>query len=239
LKYPNVTISTNSLKSLADLRRLVSRNENIHGDVEKLIKYTPNYYPEKFETSFKKVQNTEVHIGCFGAIRPFKNHVVQAMAAIEYAASNKKYLKFYVNGTRTEQAGINCLKNLRSLFYHATNCELIELPWLSHNEFKELLHDKIDLALQCSFTETFNIVTADAVSSNVPVVVSNEIDWVSSMVQANFSDISDIVKKMNRATKYAFVLNKQNQKQLKKYLKKSKFAWIDFIQTSKKTGLLH
>jgi len=59
------------------------------------------------------------------------------------------------------------------------------------------------------------------------------------MVQANFSDISDIVKKMNRATKYAFVLNKQNQKQLKKYLKKSKFAWIDFIQTSKKTGLLH
>lgn len=33
--------------------------------------------------------------------------------------------------------------------------------------------------MQVSYTETFNIVTADCIASHVPVVISEQIDWLN------------------------------------------------------------
>ena len=44
---------------------------------------------------------------------------------------------------------------------------------MDHESFIELVKS-MDMCLQVSFTETFNIVTADAVANSVPVVVSSE-----------------------------------------------------------------
>lgn len=136
-------------------------------------------------------------IGCFGAIRPFKNHLTQAFAAIKSVRQMNGYLKFYVNAGRCEQKGEPVLKNLRSLFAATPNAELVELPWLSHHEFRELLKI-MDLSMSVSFTETFNIVTADAVLENVPVVVSPEVSWLPVGVQAPPTDVDAIVQRIGR-----------------------------------------
>ena len=55
--------------------------------------------------------------------------------------------------------------------------------------------------MQVSFSETYNIVTADAVNNNVPVVISEEIDFVLPIFKAECTDVNNIVRKLNLAYK--------------------------------------
>ncbi len=50
----------------------------------------------------------------------------------------------------------------------------------------------MNMGMQVSFSETFNIVAADFVANNVPVVVSPEITWVNSIFHANPTDAYNI-----------------------------------------------
>jgi len=136
--------------------------------------YLPNYYPEtRYDSEFK---HPALHIGCFGAIRPLKNHLEQAMAAISYANNKSKELHFYVN-SRVEQGGEEVLKNLRSLFAN-TQHTLKELPWLERRAFLVTM-SKMDLAMCVSFTETFCLTAADAVSVYTPLLCSSQVPWAS------------------------------------------------------------
>src|SRR4029077_13203086 len=55
---------------------------------------------------------------------------------------------------------------------------------------------RLDIGMQVSLSETFNIVTADCVQENVPVLGSPEILWIDKRVQADPSEGADIIKKM-------------------------------------------
>ena len=57
-----------------------------------------------------------IDIGAYGAIRPLKNQLLQALAAIKFAESIGKTLRFHINITRIENNGDPVLKNLRNLF---------------------------------------------------------------------------------------------------------------------------
>ena len=46
--------------------------------------------------------------------------------------------------------------------------------------------------LQPSFTESFNVVTADGIAEGVPTVTSEAIDWVPSTWQADPDDAGDV-----------------------------------------------
>jgi hypothetical protein len=50
------------------------------------------------------------------------------------------------------------------------------------------------LLLQPSYTESFNMVTADGVAEGVPSVVSNAIDWAPEHWKANVDDVLDIAR---------------------------------------------
>jgi glycosyltransferase involved in cell wall biosynthesis len=52
----------------------------------------------------------------------------------------------------------------------------------------------MNLVLQPSYTETFNMVTADAIAEGVPVVVTDSIDWVPSWWQARADEPRDITR---------------------------------------------
>lgn len=52
------------------------------------------------------------------------------------------------------------------------------------------------MLLQVSFTETFNIVAADAVSDGVPVIVSPEIPWLGHYAHRDPTDAMDIADGM-------------------------------------------
>jgi len=57
----------------------------------------------------------------------------------------------------------------------------------------------MDLGMQVSYSETFNIVSADFAVANVPLVVSPEVSWVAKMFQADPNSRIDIVHKLNVA----------------------------------------
>ena len=216
LKHPEIFVASNNLKLFKELQHLT---KNLR------ILYLPNYYNfVSFNHVEKTIDNNFIRIGCFGAIRPLKNQLLQAIAAIDFAEKMELKLKFYINATRIELNGNSILKNIRSLFANSKH-ELIEIPWLTHEDFLIFLKKNIDIGMQISFSETFNIVAADCISQNIPIVVSKEIDFVFGLFKVNTTKEKEIVFKLKIA--YFFqILNFINRLLLKIYIAKTKKTWL-------------
>jgi len=216
LKY-GVTVAANKYETAKELGRVLG----------KPVAYLPNYYPVTRRTTSMPSNGGEIHIGCFGAIRPLKNQLLQAIAAIRFAETHGKRLKFYINTGRVEACGDRILKNIRALFRN-TKHELIELPWLKHHQFIHLLESYIDMSMQVSFSETFNLVTGDAVNLDIPIVVSSEVFWASPQCMTDPNDIEAIVKTMGNVL-HNPPLVRQNKENLAREGERAKAAWIDFL----------
>ena len=217
-QYPNVSVAVNSLRTKRDLEGTLGIN----------IAYLPNYYPLEFQTHDPDPSRTpgEILIGCFGAIRPMKNQLLQAVAAMNYANNNGLTLYFFINTGRVEQ-GESVLKNLRALF-EGTPHQLEEIGWESHGGFLNTLAI-MDLAMFVSFTETFSLASADAVSQGVPTITSSEVSWTWKAVQANPTDAVDIERKISRALRYPWLTAAINQHKLKDYSKESRNIWLNYL----------
>jgi len=227
LLYPNVYVSCNSSRSANDMGILL---EAAYPHKGKKVVYLPNmYYSKHQKVSPSKPENECLDIACFGAIRPLKNHLIQAVAAIEFAKLKHKKLRFHINGNRIEggQVSNNILKNLRLLFAKLPDCELVEHPWYSHEDFLEVLKT-MDLGLQVSFSETFNIISADMVHVGLPIVTSKECLWAPHIVFTDPTDTTKIVNKMKSIWAWRKTTIEQRicQWHLNKYSKKSLNQWL-------------
>lgn len=216
---PNVRVATNSKRALQDIRNLRPV-------------FLPNYYPVPDRVNRDKFPFSDLRVGCFGAIRPLKNQLTQALAAIQYADSVGRKLIFYINSTRAEQGGAEVLKNIRALFAGCPRHELFEVPWMERPVFLGLV-SLMDVCMNVSFSETFNIVAADAVSQRVPVVVSPEISWASNLIQANPNSICDIVKTLGRAIRFP-IITRLSLRGLREYNEESVEVWTDYFKHEKK-----
>jgi hypothetical protein len=234
MRQENVQIAPNSEQTANDLRRLymaaVDRPITEQQAAQKVI-YLPNLYPVgPVDTGFYADSKATIDVGCFGAIRPLKNQLIQAMAAIEYAHRHRKALNFHINGDRIEQKGDPVSKNIVALFAAMPGrFNLVQHPWYDHEKFLSVVKT-MDIGLQLSFTETFNIVTADFVNHGVPVVVSPQIFWVSKKFQADQTSILDIVTKMDAALEWK--RNHQvdvNHRHLAKYVNIGVGIWADYL----------
>jgi hypothetical protein len=214
--------------------KIAGNNKRLVRDLESVginCVLMPNIYPIKEIALVEKCSKYSLHVGSFGAIRPLKNQLIQAMAAINYADKHHKTLFFHINADRTEQKGESVLQNIRALFYNSIH-KLIEHPWMKHDEFLEVLKE-MDVALQVSFTETFNIVAADCVCANVEIVTSNEISWLPFYVYAKTNDIKSIEKQIGRVMlmdKFFHVGNAINKMYLRKYNRKMEKIWFDTLR---------
>jgi hypothetical protein len=182
-----IHISANHPKIVSDLNTVLPTSvyhlPNIYG-----VKHGILPFVEDLATGISSLLKRHIDIGCFGAIRPLKNHVVQAIAAIQFGNDIGKPIRFHINAGRVEQYGENILKNLRAVFAHNEPHELVEHGWYEYDEFLDVVK-KMEIGMQVSLTETFNIVTADFVSHHVPVVVSKEVDWLP--IDCQVSDATD------------------------------------------------
>jgi hypothetical protein len=234
MKFENVSFGCNSVRSYRDIRALVMSQDPLMTPtaLDRKILFLPNCYPDHRHQLRRKQADGYVDVCCFGAIRPLKNQLIQAVAATEYARRSGRKLRFHVNASRTEQRGDNVLKNLRALF-NSTGNDLVEHPWMPHREFLHVLGD-MDCALQVSFTETFNIVAADAVSVGLPVVGSDQIPWLSSLAMAQPTDSNDIVEKLVRVNRpfCRGLINAANLRGLRQYCEASRVAWMDYFNVS-------
>lgn len=212
-----VYITANSDRASTDLEAIVS-----------VPVYLPNYYNLETAQGHVVTHNSRVHIGCFGAVRPMKNHLVQALAAIEYARKVRRSLSFHINGTRVEQGGQQALKNLQALFQGQPDAVLVEHPWMPHEEFVKVVAS-MDLCFAVSLSETFNIVTADAVLQNVPVVVSPEVRWLDDSVKASPTSVPDIVRVARHVMGQSGYHTRANRQSLYRYNRDSRETWLQFI----------
>ena len=225
--YPQFSIASNS-------EEVVESFERCYG-IE--IGYFPNIYcPSDYKYSTCDKVSTEVNhqgrkilnIGCLGAIRPMKNQLNQAMASMVFGNNLKAKIHFHINSDRCEAGGDPVLRNLIYAFKDTPH-KLVFHPWVFHEEFVWLVK-QMDLGLQVSFSETFDIVAADFVWNNIPLVGSDEIFWLDRRYKADPNNLENIVDKLNFA--YAGIkhnIQKVNLENLEKYNRKSTKTWVNTL----------
>jgi len=191
----NVYIGVNSKELEKDLGHVLP--------VSKIL-YLPNVYTFPncpiFVPGFNKHYHgkKELRIGGFGAIRPLKNQLIQAFAAITYANKLDAKLSYYINTGRVEgYQAKSILKNIRDLFARFPQHKLVEVGWLEHKDFLGLVRH-MHLGMQLSYSETFNIVAADFVSNYIPFVGSEDINWLPYPVH-NVNNLEAIHNMMDLA----------------------------------------
>lgn len=222
IKIPNVYISANSKRIVEELTKVMNTK----------VIYLPNYYKvnneEKRTESLKKLK--EINIGCFGAIRPMKNQLIQAISAINFGMETNKKILFHINVNREETGGNSVLKNIRNLFLNTDNV-LIEHPWTDHESFIKIINN-MNIGMQVSFSESYNIVTADFVNANIPIVVSEEIKFIDNSCKASPTSSNDIVNKLKFISSKNILhkLTAKNKELLKQNGKESIKEWLTFFE---------
>jgi len=228
IKIDNVYLGVNDMRLYKELDIYLS---NI---LENRIKYLPNFYPQEMKMKDKEEEEEEkdtIDISCFGAIRPFKNILTQAIASIEFCKKINKKLRFHINSDRNELNGGTVLTNLENMFLNldSNKFKLICHPWTTRTEFLNKCSTEIDIGLQVSFTETFNIVSADLVSNGVSIVGSSEIPWLVKEYQSSPVDVIDIVNKMLYTYNNLEKNVKENQLSLINYTNNTIKVWNEYL----------
>ena len=154
--------------------------------------------------------------------------MIQAIAAVRFANEIGKKLNFHVNVSRVEMNGEPVMSNLRSLFQHLypKGHRLVLNIWTPRDEFLGLC-GKMDIGLQVSFSETFNIVGADIIGEGVPLVGSIEIPWFDPTyaARAQYSDEIYNAIMLAHTDPQGNVLS--NQQKLTDYTNKTCAVWIN------------
>jgi hypothetical protein len=236
--FKNVIVACNTPRMLEEVRLFLRiKNDWSKKTTCERVIYLPNYYPQFYRPfiEFNKDKDT-IDVGCFGAIRLLKNHLLQAYGALEFADKIGKKLRFHINAGRIEMKGEPALNNLKGLFQHLQpkGHELVNHMWTPREQFLQLC-SQMDIGLQVSFSETFNIVSADYISQGIPVVGSKEVPWLTSdwffehEFRADPTSSRDIANKMLYAYKNPEKNVKQGQKSLTKYTNKTEQIWCKYF----------
>ena len=133
-----------------------------------------------------------LRVGAFGATRPLKNLMSAAGAALEMAGRRNAPLEFWVSAGRAE-GGLGIMDAVRAMMGGLPQVRLVENGWQTWPRFRETVRH-MHLLLQPSYTESFNMVTADGVAEGVASVVSEAIDWAPRAWKAGFDHVDEIAQ---------------------------------------------
>lgn len=194
----------------------------------------PNIITIKNETPPHKVNRERMDIACFGALRTMKNQAFQALCAIHAANKMDKHLYFHVTNnadmTAPDAKPNPVLSNLEQIFKHSGH-DLVVHDWMPHDEFETLIKE-MDLGLQLSFSESFNIVTADFVNMGVPIIVSPAISWMSRIYMSsttNYDMVTRDIILFYKLRNWEFLRNPARGS-LRKYNRNSEQHWKHFMK---------
>lgn len=231
LKIDGVSIAVNSRRMEKDMEFYFNLfNELPLQSARERVIYLPNYYPTIFNTREINKNKQHVDVACFGAIRPLKNHLIQAVAAVMFAERIGKKLRFHINVTRVEQRGEAILKNLESLFdaIASKGHVLVKHDWYDKETFLQICR-QMDIGMQVSLSETFNLVTADLISQGVPMVTSEEIDWIGGDSFASTTDTQDIANTLLKVYNNSDDNARQNRRFLRRFSRRAEKIWIEYL----------
>ena len=183
----------------------------------------PNLYPVKKTKSKKWDGKLPIKIGAFGAIRPEKNFMTAAAAALEIHSKLNLSIEFHmITGGETTTSTTLCA--IKQMLANIDRVVLIEHNWETWDKFINLI-SKMDLLITTSFTESFHMVTADGISQGVPSVISPVVYWGPNEWKADPDDAICVANiginllKTNQEYIGYNALNKHNRKSIKNWIK--------------------
>jgi len=230
--FKNIVIGINAPRMMKEIAMFLRvKNNWTTEETNRRVIYMPNFYPQTYNTKKFNKDKDVVDIGCFGAVRPLKNHLSQAFAAVRFADKIGKKLNFHVNAGRIEMNGSPVLNNLKGFFQQLADSghQLINHTWTPREKFLELCAT-MDIGLQVSFSETFNIVGADLISQGVPLVGSTEIPWAVHTCCADPTNTDEIAKKLEKAYNWPWLNVKTNQVSLTHYTNETAKTWHKYFK---------
>jgi glycosyltransferase involved in cell wall biosynthesis len=155
----------------------------------------PNMYPLTHPRARPMWQRGTLRLGCFCAIRPYKNVLTAAAAALEVGQRLRVTdLEFWISGGRREGGGQTIVAAIQQMYLNVPRAKVIERNWQSWPQFLATV-GSMDVLLQPSYTEGFNMVTADGIAQGVTSVVSDAIAWAPRNWKAASDDACDIANK--------------------------------------------
>jgi hypothetical protein len=134
-----------------------------------------------------------LRLGAFGATRPLKNLMSSAGAALEIARALRVPLEFWISAGRVEAGGDGVLAAVHEMLNGLPDVTVKLNGWQTWPEFRKTVAH-MHLLLQPSYTESFNMVTADGVAEGVASVVSHAIDWAPNDWKADADDVPQIAR---------------------------------------------
>jgi hypothetical protein len=155
--------------------------------------YLPNIITKREPVIDFLEERKHIDIGCFGAMRLLKNQCFQAICSMIAADQLDKKLFFHI----TPNLGVEkdaVLENLKELFKNSHH-DLVIHDWMPNDKFQRLVR-KMDIGLQLSFTESFNIVSADFISNDRVILVSDAIDWLPNVMRTSTTDYDEAIRKI-------------------------------------------
>ncbi len=161
-----------------------------------------------------------LRLGLFGAARMLKNGLTAAAAAVDLAVTLGVPTELHVS-ERDEGGAI------KELTDGVPNLRVVRTGWLAWPAFRRMAA-QMHVVLQPSFTESFNVVAADAVHSGVPVVGSPAIDWLPSRWQANPDDAGDVAR-VATALLHTPAAVEDGRDALRTYIARGVAEWRQFL----------
>jgi hypothetical protein len=178
--FTNLSVGGNSEKFVHWLRRA------FHKDAVLL----PNLYPleRKHMKPLPYLDGvTPIKIGAFGAVRPQKNFMTAAGAAVIIHKHLRVPVEFHMSMGGEEDWTSTAIEHL----LERSGVTLVRHPWRYWDDFIEVVSG-MDLMIQVSYTESFNMITADGINAGVPSVVSSAIDWAPALWTGNADDAVEV-----------------------------------------------
>lgn len=180
-KFHNLRVGGNSAKFVEWMRLAYGKED---------IVLLPNLYPLADDVQPKIWQRTRpLKIGAFGAVRPQKNFMTAAAAALVISRELNVPVELHMSfgGEGDGQLTAPAIDQM----LRGTQVIIVRHNWVYWDDFIKLV-EQMDLMIQVSYTESFNMVTADGISVGIPSVVSPAIYWAPGRWMAEPDDAQDV-----------------------------------------------
>jgi hypothetical protein len=193
--------------------------------------YLPNLYfmGDQKLTYRRPWSGGPLRIGSFGAIRPLKNNLSAAAAALSIANDFNVPVYFYLNVSRVEGTS-TVIRSIESMLKGAPNITLVKEDWHHWPTFRQLIRS-MQILIQPSYTESFNMVTADGAAECVPSVVSDAIEWAPDYWKAEVDDVLSITRIAEQLL-HNMHSGVEGFQALQAYNSKGLVAWKKFINST-------
>jgi hypothetical protein len=224
--YLTLTEDHDNLAVGANSEKLFDWLQNTIGGDTVLL---PNLYPLKRPKSEKHwFGASPLRIGAFGAVRPEKNFMTAAAAAVALQKMTGAEIELHMS-SGGEGGGESTVAAITELCAGNPQITLIRHGWCLWPEFIQLV-GSMDLLLQPSYTESFNMITADGVLMGVPSVVSHAIDWAPDEWKANSDNAMSVAEVGLRLLKYGNY--GEGKRALEKHNREAIHYWIEYLKDS-------